>query len=94
MYYKLIDLLRKDFQVTTIDLLGLGGSGRPKFDLQTSRDCTSFFVYSLEAWMRINDEIQYMRQMNMYQDPVIIMGHGLGAYVAVQYAKTFPKRVD
>ena len=57
MFYKLIELLRQEFRLTTIDILGMGGSGRPKFELGTCRDCISFFVYSLEAWMRRQDSI-------------------------------------
>lgn len=65
VYYKLIEQLRKEFRLTTIDLLGMGGSGRPKFQMKTSRDCVSYFAYSIEAWMRSQDEIQYMRQLNL-----------------------------
>lgn len=61
MFYKLIELLRQEFRLTTIDILGMGGSGRPKFDLNSSRDCISYFVYSIEAWMRKLDSIQLLR---------------------------------
>lgn len=60
-YYKLINQLRRHFRLMTLDLLGMGGSGRPKFDLKTSRDCVQYFVQSLEAFFRLYDEIYYMR---------------------------------
>lgn len=36
VFYRLIEHLRKSFRVTTVDLLGLAGSGRPSFSLKTA----------------------------------------------------------
>jgi pimeloyl-ACP methyl ester carboxylesterase len=36
VFYRLIGHLRKSCRVTTIDLLGLAGSGRPSFSLKTA----------------------------------------------------------
>jgi pimeloyl-ACP methyl ester carboxylesterase len=57
MFYKCVDLLRKEFRLTTIDLLGMGGSGRPPYTLKTSRDTVSYFVHSIEAFLRNQDKI-------------------------------------
>lgn len=52
MFYRCVDLLRREFRLTTIDLLGMGGSGRPPYIVKSSRDSVSFFIHSVEAWMR------------------------------------------
>ena len=90
MYYKIIEHLRLEFRLTTLDLLGLGCSGRPKFNLTTSRDCISYYVYSLEAWFRKQDSISLLQNGKPSQEKIILMGHSLGAFVAVHYALTFP----
>lgn len=94
MFYKLIDLLRREYRLTTIDLLGMGGSGRPKFDLKTSRDCISFFVYSIEAYMRRLDNIKFLKENKKINEKIILMGHSLGAFLSVHYALQFPERVN
>lgn len=40
VFYKMIGYLRKYFRVTTLDLFGMGASGRPPFKLQSGKDCT------------------------------------------------------
>jgi len=52
IFYRMIGYLRKHFRVVTIDLLGMGGSGRPPFNHTSSRDCIEYFIGSIEAWMR------------------------------------------
>ena len=36
MFYRILGHLSKSFRVTTFDMLGLGGSGRPSFNLKTA----------------------------------------------------------
>ena len=85
MFYKCCDLLRREFRLTTIDMLGMGGSGRPPFHLKTCRDAVAFFVHSIEAWMRTQDDIR--------QEKPVLMGHSLGGLVSAHYALRYPERL-
>ena len=51
VFAKMIKYLKEYFRVTTIDLLGMGASGRPPFELSTAQECIDFFVLSIRAWM-------------------------------------------
>lgn len=83
-FYRTIDLLRHEFRITTIDLLGMGASGRPPFKLKTSRDSVEFFIHSIEAWFR-NQKID---------EPFIIIGHSMGAFISTHYSLRYPHRVS
>ena len=84
-FYKLVKPLRKYFRITTIDLLGQGASGRPAFDLSSPHQCIDYFVLSIEAWMKASNY--------RVDDEYILLGHGLGGYVAAQYALKFPTKL-
>ena len=54
MFYKLIGQLQQYFQITTIDLLGMGCSGRPSYNsdkISTPERAIAYFVMSIKAWM-------------------------------------------
>jgi pimeloyl-ACP methyl ester carboxylesterase len=51
VFYRAIKYLIKYFRITTIDLFGLGASGRPSFNINDRQDCLDFFILSIEAWM-------------------------------------------
>jgi len=85
MFYKCCDLLRRDFRLTTIDMLGMGGSGRPPFHQKTGRDAVAFFVHSVEAWMRTQDDLK--------QERPVLMGHSLGGLVSAHYGLRYPQRL-
>ena len=55
LQYNVIGRLLPHFRVTTIDMLGLGASGRPPFDLRNSQDCIDYYMYSIESWMKTVD---------------------------------------
>lgn len=96
-FYRLIQLLRRHFRITTIDLLGLGGSGRPPYKLRTSRDSNQFYVLSIEAWMRVQEDIQLVRNGKLtdgHKEKMIVLGHSLGGYLSILYAHRFPERVE
>ena len=56
LFYKLVSQLRHYFNITTIDLLGMGCSGRPAYDgdkiYTTPELAIDFFLDSIEAWMK------------------------------------------
>lgn len=80
----MLEKLRTKFRVTTIDLLGMGASGRPHFKLRTARDCIEFFIHSIEAWMRTVK----------LDEQFILIGHSLGAYISVEFSLRYSHRVN
>ena len=76
-YYSMIKHLKRYFRVTSIDLLGMGCSGRPNFELKTAQQCIDYFILSIEAWV----------QATKYnEEPFYILGHSLGGYLSVLYS--------
>ena len=73
VFYKIIGSLRKSFRVTTIDLLGMAGSGRPAFHLTQAEECIDYFALSTEAWMQTT---------GYSQEKYVLCGHSLGGYLA------------
>ena len=49
-FYLILKALSETFQIYMIDLLGMGGSSRPQFDLETPQECVDFFLNSIEEW--------------------------------------------
>jgi len=43
-YYRIAAQLSKFFRVTIFDLLGMGASGRPKFNVKNGLDCIEYFT--------------------------------------------------
>jgi len=84
-YYRIAAQLSKFFRVTTFDLLGMGASGRPKFKINNGLDCIEFFTQSIEA---------FMQKTNYKEEPYYLMGHSLGAYVAISYSLKYPEKLE
>ena len=71
-----IQQLPKDIRVITIDLLGFGNSPRPTWAMYDARtQATSVLATLFKLRLR---------------GPVIVVGHSLGALVAVEMAKRYP----
>jgi pimeloyl-ACP methyl ester carboxylesterase len=58
-----------------LDLLGMGGSSRPDFNLETPQECVDFFLNSIEEWRE---------KMNLYK--FYLVGHSFGGYISGLYA--------
>ena len=82
----MIDLLRRDFRITTIDLLGMGASGRPPYKLRTARDSIQYFIHSIDAWM--------LSQGVKDDEKFVIIAHSLGGYISTEYSLRYPNRVS
>ena len=97
MFYRCCDLLRREFRLTTIDLLGMGGSGRPPFEVETSRDAVSFFIHSIEAWIRkqekINSSVGVTTTGVDENEQIVLMGHSLGGFISGHFCLRYPERV-
>lgn len=76
------DQLPKDITVVSVDLLGHGVSPRPTWGGAQTLNMQARSLYR---------SLRYTRFMSR---PVFIIGHSLGALVAVEFARLYPKRVD
>lgn len=85
VFYRMIQHLRKYFRITTIDMLGMGASGRPTFTLTKAEQCIEFFMISFEAWMQAT---KYKAEGDF-----ILAGHSLGGYLSTQYVLKHPENI-
>lgn len=84
-FYKMVAHLMKEFRVTTLDLLGMAGSGRPPFSCTTATDCINFFVCSIEAWMQAT---------GYKSEKYFLLGHSLGGYLSTCFALRYPENLE
>ncbi|MBA1145572.1 alpha/beta hydrolase [Ectothiorhodospiraceae bacterium WFHF3C12] len=75
---ELIPALAKRHRVVAVDLPGFGGSGKPNA------------LYSPENYAAFLDELVSER----FDSPVALVGHSMGAAVALYYAHAHPDRVE
>ncbi|EGR30718.1 hypothetical protein IMG5_124850 [Ichthyophthirius multifiliis] len=83
-YYKMIKDLSFKFDTYALDLLGMGLSSRPKYEINDIKETIEFFVESLELW----------RQKIKKQDKLVLVGHSFGGYMALNYALKYPQNVE
>ena len=76
------------FDITTVDLLGFGCSGRPKFMAFELEQVIDYFVSQLRSWM---DKTRFDEKS---KGKYTIMAHSMGCYVATHYIKRFPDMID
>ena len=85
VYYRMIKHLRTFFDVTTVDFLGMGVSGRPKFILKDCQDSIDYFMLSMRAWMETT---------SYHGEPYYVCGHSLGGYLMSLYSLTYPENIQ
>ena len=83
IFYKLFKSLSENFHVYAIDLLGMGRSARPKFNIRTSEQLELFYVNSIEKWR----ESVGIKSFSL-------LGHTFGAYVASKYCLHYSEHVS
>eukprot|EP00929_Paragymnodinium_shiwhaense_P001266 TRINITY_DN101492_c0_g1_i1.p1 TRINITY_DN101492_c0_g1~~TRINITY_DN101492_c0_g1_i1.p1 ORF type:complete len:436 (-),score=56.40 TRINITY_DN101492_c0_g1_i1:327-1541(-) len=82
-FFKLLPLLAKERTVYAVDIIGMGGSGRPPFDSKVSADhAEKMLVAPFERWAD---------QMGLSQFALI--GHSFGGFVASSWANRQPERI-
>lgn len=75
-----LPILPKKYRAITIDLLGFGTSAKPKYTQYTIADHTSAVVRTIRS---------------IHCDkPVILVGHSMGALIAIDIAKKYPRLVS
>lgn len=77
------DLVALGYRVYAIDLLGWGRSERPLFRGHSPDESIRWFLRSLTA---------VLNSLNLTQ--FTLVGHSLGAYLSMEYAKVHPERVQ
>ena len=53
LYFPMLKDLTSKYRVYCIDMLGMGLSSRPDFNLQSNPECIDYFVESLEKWRQV-----------------------------------------
>lgn len=81
-YRNFDDLVALGYCVYAVDLLGWGRSDRPSFSGRTPDDTVEWYLNSFAGWVQ---------SMNIHQ--FTLVGHSLGAYLALEYAKRAPHMV-
>lgn len=77
------DLVSLGYKVYALDLLGWGRSERPRFRGKTADDALDWYLPSLAGVLR-----------NLALDKFTLVGHSLGAYLALEYTKRTSESVD
>jgi pimeloyl-ACP methyl ester carboxylesterase len=80
-FFKMFKKLASFFHVITVDLLGLGASGRPVCEVSNFDETLDFFIDSLHA---------YMDKTKHNQEPYYLLGHSFGGYISGRYALKHP----
>lgn len=83
IFYKIMKPLSENFNLIMIDVLGFGGSSRPKFDITDPDEADQYFVSFLENWRL---------KMGGLTD-FILAGHSFGGYISGLYASYYPQHL-
>jgi abhydrolase domain-containing protein 6 len=81
VFCRMVAKMRTHFTVTMIDLLGLGGSGRPDFLSQEYEYAKNWFLDSIHEWTE---------KTGFAGEPFHLIGHSFGGTIAGMYAFEFP----
>jgi len=83
-FFKLLPLLAKHRQVYAVDIIGMGGSGRPPFDARkaTAEEAEELLVEPFEQWA----EAQGLSKF-------VLLGHSYGGFVSSVWASRQPESV-
>lgn len=83
LFYKILKRLAEKFHIFVLDLIGMGGSGRPAYTCQNAEECEEFYVES----------IQKARQLLQIEDPIVLAGHSMGGFLSMCYTLKYPESV-
>lgn len=92
LFYRMVGHLKHYYNITLIDFLGMGCSGRPTYStnvVSTPQIAIDYFIISIEAWM-----IKSNYKKLVGTKGCTIVGHSFGAYITSwfavsQYAQEF-----
>lgn len=83
-FRNLDDFVSLGYRVFAIDLLGWGRSARPRFRGTTIEHTIEWYMESLSGW------VSSMPLPSRF----VLLGHSLGAYLALEFTKRYPQRID
>ena len=79
-FCKMLPKLRDHFEVRTIDLLGMGASGRPQgIKFKSFEDCIGFFIDSINKYVKVSG---IAKEGNKFY----LLGHSMGGLISGHYA--------
>ena len=81
IFFRILKDLGDYFHIVTLDILGMGGSGRPEFTCQTTEETEKWILTFLTKWF-------YQTKIN--EGPYYLCGHSMGGYFASIYAIHHP----
>jgi len=84
VFSRMVAHLRKYFRVTTLDIIGLAGSGRPDFQASGPQEALDFFLLALEKWVKL---------AAFDQAPFHLLGFSFGGYLSAKYAALHPHQI-
>ena len=84
VFFRILKDLSLYFHLYVVDMLGMGGSGRPQFAADSVTVAEDFFVNSLKIW---KDKVFGIGEK------VYWAGHSLGGYVSAVYALRHPEDI-
>ena len=83
LYFNIMEPLSKHFHCLFIDIIGMGGSTRWPFNVDTPEEAEDYFLRFLEAW-----RVAVGNLTNFF-----LSGHSFGGYLAGLYAAKFPLHI-
>lgn len=83
LFYKVLKRLAEKFHVIVMDLIGMGGSGRPEYPCKSAEDCEEYYLNCIHK----------LREKLNLQDPLILAGHSMGGYFSMCYTLKYPESV-
>ena len=85
-FIRMTPLLQDYYECWSIDLLGMGASGRPDVSgIKDQKQALGFFTDSLKA---------FVDKSKLNLDPFILLGHSFGALIAAEYALLYPGQIE
>lgn len=82
-FWKIIKPLAEEYHVIMIDIIGMGGSSRPHFNLSDPKDIDEYLIEWLEKWRNKMGNIENF----------VLAGHSFGGYISGLYAIRYPQYI-
>ena len=81
IFWKLMKPLSEKYHLILVDILGMGGSSRPEFNVNTQEESDYYMTEWIEAW-RIKVRPKILGGLTDF----ILAGHSFGGYLCGLYA--------
>ena len=80
IFYKIIAPLAEMYHVILVDIIGMGASSRPTFDVTNADEADEYFVNFIEKWRLAFGDLK----------DFFLAGHSFGGYICGHYASKYP----